>query len=142
MSGESARPTPSGFQGRPEHHLVFLAGIVHCGGRLRNPAGTLVALVEHWNGEAWHPQLNGGEALRSNDGFGALSCLAESFCAAVGNKVEFYGYQIAAVRAETTMAIQSTPTPSGASHVLLSGSSARRPAHARPSARTTTARGR
>jgi sugar lactone lactonase YvrE len=85
--------------------------------------GHWVTNIEQWNGQTFHIQRNPAEQIAENSGLGAVSCVREAACAATGVTAAFYEVQMAEIRPETTMGIQSTPTPAGATHVLLSGSS-------------------
>jgi streptogramin lyase len=99
-------------------------------GEYQGQRGTWTALVQKWTGVAWSVQATTvPETLASE--LHSVSCALESVCASVGTS----GWSAEArsrggavrplvmTRSETTMGIQATPTPSGASHVVLSGSS-------------------
>src|SRR5262249_2988247 len=82
-----------------------------------------VSLVETWNGVAWTPQSTPAENNVNRNELSGVSCVLESTCATVGIYViGGYGQQLAEVRSEPNMGVQGTPTSSGATHVVLSGS--------------------
>jgi len=80
-----------------------------------------VSETEVWNGKAWQPARTPEEYSESENETRGVSCGGESFCASVGTT--FSRQQILQTATETPMTVQSTPSPTGATHATLTGSS-------------------
>jgi sugar lactone lactonase YvrE len=85
--------------------------------------GPWVTGVQTWNGRSWTNQITPAATGAESSGLGAVSCVGEAACAAVGVDSAFYSTQRAETRAETAMAVQTVSQPTGATQGALSGSS-------------------
>jgi len=80
-----------------------------------------VALTESWTGTAWQLQPSGTPQVPAADGFAAVSCVSDSFCEAVGGRLDATGNDTAALAERwngTTWTLQRTASPVAASNGL------------------------
>jgi len=91
-------------------------------GGYRNSSGVQVSFVERWNGSAWSHQSSPNPVGSTNTVFQGVSCISSTPCVAVGDWNNGKNWQPMAQEWNgSAWALDTTPTPEGATFSLLEG---------------------
>src|SRR5205807_988086 len=116
-------PNPSGAQGSGLSG-VACASTSACTavGDYTNSSGVIVTLAERWNGSSWAIQSTPNPSGAQASVLSGVACASTTACTAVGR---YDSSGVTATLAEgwngSSWTIQSTPNPSGAQDITLSG---------------------
>jgi hypothetical protein len=123
-------PSPSGASA-----TVFLS--VSCSsstacaatGDYTNSSGTVVTLVERWNGTAWSVQSTPNPSGATTSVLAGVWCSSSTACVAAGYDINSSGKYVPLAESwnGTEWSIKATPSPSGAQTTTLSGVSCTSP---------------